>query len=185
MSKAVTALSLSALFLSNIQPIFDKFEISVPGITRVFVGSLLYISGSLLFALRVPSQLSQGGEIYDVVHRLKILTDWKFFDSYRTMATSRNAKFNTKIDNAFPSKIRKLLNEKVSASASITNEIGWSDSTAGIYQAYLEVLNYERPWSRFLTSALILTGIITLFWPLLENVTNAICGLTIQPDIAG
>lgn len=175
-SKAVTALSISALFLANAAPLLAQHGIALPQMTRMFVGSALYLAGCAAFALRVPSQLSRGGEIYDIVSRMKMLTDWSFFDSYRDMAE----KGSTRIagHHIYPPDKKCFLTTRVDEAKQLTAEtVNWIDQTAGLYQAFIEIRNYERPIARVVTAALLGAGTCILFWPVAVNIACAATGL--------
>jgi len=175
-SKAVMALSISALFLANVAPLLERYHIPYPPMTRLFIGSVVYLAGWLVFALAVPSQLSRGGEIYDIVGRMKMLTDWEFFDGQRGMAETRADKIK---DNAFyPEKKRTLLDRRKNDAASLTKDCtSWTDQTAGLYQAYVQTLDYDRPFLRLTTTLLLGIGTAALFWPVALNILNATLSL--------
>lgn len=175
-SKAVMALSISALFLANVAPLLERYHIPYPPMTRLFIGSIVYLVGWLVFALAVPSQLSRGGEIYDIVGRMKMLTDWKFFDGQRGMANTRVEKINDNV--VYPQKKRTFLEDRNKAAASLTKDCtNWTDQTAGLYQAYVETLDYDKPILRLTTALLLGIGTGALFWPVALNIVNAALSL--------
>lgn len=176
LSKAVMALSISALFLANVAPVLAQYDIPLPSMTRTFLGSLLYIAGWLVFAARVPSQLSRGGEIYDIVGRMKTLTDWNFFDNYRQDAVNAVNRIGDK--QLYPKHIRTFLKGRSVAANALTPQTkNWIDQTAGLYQAYIQMRDHDRPFWRAVTALLLLGGTGALFWSAAATIVKAICTL--------
>ncbi len=176
LSKAIMALSISALFLANVVPVLREHGIKIPQMDRMFLGSVLYLLGCVIFAFRAQPQLSRGGEIHDIVARMKTLTDWNFFDGYRRMAKARMERIEQQ--GLYPIARKGFLEKSSKAAEALTaGTINWIDQTAGLYQAYLQTLDLDRPIARACTAALLASGTALLFWPVAVNVFRAAMGL--------
>jgi hypothetical protein len=171
MSRAISVLSISSLFLANAAPLVRELNLPTGTIERLFVGSILFLTGSLIHALRAPSYLATGAEVVEVVSRMRTLTDWNYFNGLRVEATNAHLDASTGRKAYYPPEFIAALQRRITTANGIEEgDSELTDKTPGLYQAYLELLKYSRPLARVLTASLMLAGSLILFWPVLANV---------------
>ena len=131
----------------------------------------------MIFKTAEPSPFSKVGQIDEIVARMKNLTDWDFFDSQRDMAAGRLDSLKGGVNDVVPESKYMLLKNRHAKAHNLTTEGGWETECSGLYQAYLEVLNFDKLGSRITPSLFLFIGTILLFWPLVQNVALALMGL--------
>ena len=170
--RALSGLSLASLFLVNFSDLLHQNGVSAASLERIYIGSLLFLIGVAVYAIRIPAQVSTGPDVVAIVSRLRLLTDWQFFESQRKMAKGAYERLSAKIPYV-PTGTLTLLETRISAAGAINEDDGWTDKIAGLYQAHLQALRYDRPISRFFAAAFLLAGAGTLFCPVAQRIVDA------------
>ena len=172
LSKATTILALSSLILSNSPKIVGWLELESWEIMVTFLGSMVFLIGYLLYSWKVPNEFRLGGEVHDIVQRMKLTEDQELLKTRRDKAKKLEQRVSS----------YKFLKFKEGATASlisINNEIAGEDpipveKSISLYRADLQVRRLENPSARLVVFTIMLIGVILLFIPTLLNIVVVI-----------
>ena len=96
LSRAILALSLSALVLAHLSDLLERQGVDTQSLRFLFVGGIVFLLGYLLFAHWAPSEFGQPGELYDHVQRMGTVADVDFDKSRLEMAKGLKQRFSTR-----------------------------------------------------------------------------------------
>lgn len=173
LGKAITGISLAALVLGDIGKALTDVGVDLWSIELTFLGGLAFLAGYLGFSLCVPSEFRKGGDIDEIVGRLRGISDFEFFVSRRNMAKCLLADIEAGCVFGFPESARRFLRTKIGDTAYTTiNEL--NTQTSSLYHADLNIRSYIRPFARILISLAFTLGVILLAAPTIFNILKAI-----------
>ncbi len=172
LSRALTALSLTALILANAPEALTQSGLDLPSMRLVFTGSAVFLLGYVLFGLFAPPEFAQPGEIYDHVSRMQVLSDDAFVASRLGMAKKLLERSRSKRPMAPPRHLTDLLSDRISGFEALEADAR-KDAAPGLYHADLLLRQYDAPPVRLLIAAALLTGLACLLYPTITNVLKA------------
>jgi hypothetical protein len=173
LARAVTALSMSSLVLSNLPAFIQRSGIDLFSLRLVFTGSLVFLIGYVLFAFCAPAEFNQAGEVHDHVKRMSDLADAEFIRSRLRLASGLAARMKARTGMKPPEALIHLLEAKITELTG--REITLQDNEpAGLFHADLTLRDHDAPGYRLIVAGAMLVGGLCLLYPTARNVLRAI-----------
>lgn len=184
LSRAILALSLSALVLAHLSDVLERQGVDTLSLRFLFFGGVVFLVGYLLFGLWAPSEFGQPGELYDHVQRMGTVADADFDRSRLDMAQLLCKRFTTKRRFGVPAGLLEGLRRSIQpAEDHFVKEDAKTDChgnkrppaalnadvRAGLFHADMALRQHDFPIKRMLIWFVIVAGAVLLILPTTIN----------------
>lgn len=168
-SKALSALSISALVISNIPHLFENLGVTPWTIVSVYLGSIIFLLGYLMFYLYAPREFQGHGEMVDHVSRMQILSSTKFVNSRLDLAGKFLEKLDAEASAHFPKGLLESLQATVDYFAAKNEEERLAEAQR-LFQDDLAAREHDNPNLRLRVAGCLCSGAFLLALPTALNV---------------
>lgn len=168
-SKALSGLSISALILSNIPDALTVLGVTPWTIVSIYFGSVVFLSGYLLFYFYSPNEFKGQGEMVDHISRMQVLSSKKFVASRMELAQTFIERVSAEDDFEIPSGVLESLKETVVYFREKKPAKQLSEASR-LYQDDLAAREHDFPSKRLRVSLLLSAGAILIALPTIINV---------------
>lgn len=179
-SKVLSALSLSALFISNVPNMLHDLGVTPWTITSIYLGSVLFLAGYAFFLLDAPIEFRGGGEIVDHVSRMQILSGETFVEWRITSAKHLFDDVTSHPDDRIPRGLAESLKRTLADVKTLSADRRRAELPR-LYQDDLALREHVRPGKRLRVAFLFGAGAVLLALPTLWNVLRSL--LHFLPDL--
>ena len=179
-SRVLSALSLSALFISNVPDMLHDLGVTPWTITSIYLGSILFLAGYAFFLLDAPIEFRGGGEIVDHVSRMQILSGETFVEWRMTSAKHLFDDMTSHPDDRIPRGLAESLKRTLADLKALSADRRRAELPR-LYQDDLALREHARPGRRLRVAFLFGAGAVLLALPTLWNVLRSL--LHLLPDL--
>lgn len=172
-SKVLSALSLSALFISNVPDMLHDLGVAPWTITSIYIGSVLFLAGYAFFHLDAPIEFRGGGEIVDHVSRMQILSGKTFVEGRMTSAKNLFDDVTSHPDDRIPRGPAESLKRTLADVEALCADRRRAELPR-LYQDDLALREHVRPGRRLRVAFLFGAGAVLLALPTLWNVLRSL-----------
>ena len=172
-SRVVSTLSISALVLSNIPQFLSGLGVADWSVFCIYVGSLVFVVGYLLFSFFSPREFVTGGEITDHVHKMMALASTQFIENRLGLADKHLVRLKEKKSSRCPIALKTALANTV-ADFNNMDEAERRQEAPRLFQDALELRAYDHAPQRYVTAVFLFGGLVLVAAPTLCNVGKTI-----------
>lgn len=178
LSKATTAFSVATFGLANLAAPLGRLGVDLWQLRLLFPGSMLFLIGYLVMAIRIPLEFQGSRTLDEIVDRMSRVHTYTFLksrlDMTRAMLDRREAK-------GTPERMRGAVKyakaEAVKAEAAKEGQGNWESLARGLYHADVNLRQYDRPMARTAALFCLCLGLLLLLIPTIASVFRAMAGL--------
>lgn len=173
LSKALAAFSLATFCLANLGDLLTSLGIDLGRLQRLLAGSVLFLCGHVMVALRAPEELRGARTIDELVARMLVISNFAQFESRRLLTKAMVTRLSAKPPGDIPDGTLTFASDSATKADTIK---AWDQSeAAALYHADLTLRQYDRPWQRWLAFSLISLGLALLLLPTAEAIVQIMC----------
>ncbi len=176
LSKATTAFSVATFGLSNLAKPLGAIGFDLRNIRLLFVGSMLFLVGYLIVAVRLPLEFRGSRSLDEIVERMFRVHTYVFFNSRLKMTASLLKCFEGKDDIPWLRGPIEYTRSQIAAGANANNN-NWHNSARGLYHSDVVLRQYNRPAARITALLFLAVGLLMMLVPTLFSVFRAMVGL--------
>jgi hypothetical protein len=168
-SKSLSMLSISALVLSNIPNVLIDIGVTTWTIVCIYLGSIIFLSGYILFYLYSPSEFKSPGDMIDHISRMQVLCSQKFLSNrlLRAKIFADRASGNENVE--IPAGILESLKKTVDYFEKIDPDKRVSEAQQ-LFQDDLAAREHDAPNKRLKVALLLASGSFLIVLPTMVNV---------------
>jgi hypothetical protein len=171
LAKGVTILSLTAFALANFPRVEALLGSSGWRIKALFIGSLLFVIGHSLAALRAPPEFGGRSEATHVVAEMLVLDTRMFFDGRLQMLRELTAAFGSHPPFDLPQGYLQLAQSAITEASGVppTGD-DFKNYSRNVYHADIQLRQFDGPIARYSALLLLGLGVGLMLVPTLLNV---------------
>jgi hypothetical protein len=173
LAKGITILSLTAFAFSNIPWLDNALGTSGWRIKLLFVGSLVFVIGHFLAALKAPPEFNGRSEATHIVAEMLVLDTPYFFNGRRNMLKISLEELESNPPVDMPEGYLQLARQALCDTASNSPEAR-KEHSRDVYHAAIQLRQFEKPKTRLLAFGLMGLGAIGMFVPTVLNIFTTI-----------
>jgi hypothetical protein len=163
-SKALTSLSLATFLLANFGEALGALGMSTWRLRLLLLGSLLFICGYVCASLRRPPEFEEGATLEELVGQMAKVDDYDYFRSRLSMTQALVERFQRQPPFDLLQGHLEYAKQRIGA-CKATSQSDWKSRSSSLYHADLNLRQYDRPRSRWLSLTLLTVGMIALLVP--------------------
>jgi hypothetical protein len=173
LAKGITILSLTAFAFSHLPWMNTILGSGSRRIEMLFVGSLIFVVGYFVAALKAPPEFNGRSEATQIVAEMLVLDTYFFFSSRRQMLRHAVDSFSTLTPFDMPIGYLQFANHALAESDKATPD-NWKNYSRDVYHADIQLRQFQGPRIRLLALVLLGLGTILMLLPTGLNVLSTI-----------
>lgn len=161
-AKVITLLTLTAFFLGNFPEILKHVPFGWK-INLVFVGSVLFVTGHLLAAVRAPPEFLGRHEVAQIVADMLVVNSTGFCAMRKRMLQTLTSRFKANPPGHLPDGLLQLADSALQQTA----------SAGDIFKGFVLLKQYDNSNTRFAIVIMMTLGLILMMVPTLLNILRS------------
>jgi hypothetical protein len=175
LSKATTAFSVATFGLANLAEPLGRVGVDLWQLRLLFPGSMLFLIGYLIVAIRMPLEFQGSRSLDEIVDRMFRVHTYSF---YRSRVKMTEAMLDRWKKGGEPCWLRgplEIAKEEVAGAAKVTED-KWHEPARGLYYADVVLRQHDRRIDRAAALVCLGLGLVLLLIPTIVSVFRAVGG---------
>jgi hypothetical protein len=177
MAKATTAFSIATFGLANLATPLGRLGVDLWQLRLSFPGSMLFLIGYLIVAIRIPLEFQGSRTLDEIVDRMFRVHTYTFFRSRLHMTKAMLDRCEAKgAPEWMRGPVEYAKAEAAKGESAKEGQGDWQSLPRGLYHADVNLRQYDRTIARAAALFCLFLGLLLLLIPTIVSVFRAMAG---------